>query len=64
MKLTTESNYDADLEQAKEMIEQRVDFSEADGEMEKWAMDKLNNTWVEGISVDEWVDAAAKALGR
>lgn len=61
--LTTTSNHDADLAAAEAQLRARIDFDGHDGDNGKNALDALNNTWVEGITVGEWVERAADLVG-
>ena len=61
MSTTTTANYDADLATAMTQLSARVSsHSFPEGEYEKTLGDELNNRWVEGITVAEWVDRAAE----
>ena len=61
--VTTEASYESDLAAAEDLIQQTVDYSEADGNMRNWAQDALNNEWVEGITIENWVKRALGRLG-
>jgi hypothetical protein len=61
---TTEETYHTDLTAAREMIEARVQVDGwPEGERETAIGDALNNAWVEGMTLTEWVDAAAVRIG-
>ena len=59
--ITTESTYSSDLDAAVILIQQFVNFDEADGNARNWACDALNNEWRDGVTVEQWV---AQALIR
>lgn len=61
---TTEQTYEADLAAAEVLIQQFVDFSDADGNMRNWADDALNNEWIEGITIEQWVARAMVRLNH
>lgn len=62
---TTEQTYANDLDDARAMMATRIPQAGfPEGEREKVISDALNNTWVEGMALDEWVDAAADLLGE
>jgi hypothetical protein len=58
MTISTSDNYDATLAQAAEIVMARVpNGAFPKGEREKTIADLLNNSWVEGVTVDAWADA-------
>jgi translation elongation factor EF-1alpha len=71
MKRTTYKHYDADLLEARELIDQRTQFAYAypqepnlAEEADKWIGDKLNNEWERGITIDEWVERTLTEMGH
>lgn len=61
MTTTTTATYDADLNEAERVYDTQVerdDFPE--GEYEKARGELLNNWWVEGITIEEWVARATR----
>jgi hypothetical protein len=65
MSTTTEQTYDSDLQAARSLLEEQVPAAGwPEGEREKAMNDALNNEWNEGMTLEEWVDAAARRLGR
>ncbi len=55
--------YDVALTEAVNLLDGRCPLLWMEGEREKAMNDALNNAWYEGITVQEWVDAAARQLG-
>lgn len=56
---TTTATYDADLSAATSLYDELADREGyPEGEYEKTRNDRLNNAWIEGITVQEWVDRA------
>ena len=60
---TTTENYDDDYDKALSVIAATVDLNDCDGNQRNWCIDALNDSWVEGISITEWVNRAMTALG-
>lgn len=59
--ITKEKNYEADLELALKKSRQTKNYNYVktfmgDDEAEKMITDKLNNKWVEGLTIMEWVN--------
>ena len=62
--VTTESNYEADLEAVTVLIQKFVNFSDADGNARNWACDALNNEWREGLTREQWVAQAVVRMNH
>ena len=56
-----EATYDAAFERAHDELSQIIGAH--DEEMRKSITDALNNTWVEGITGEQWVADAARIIG-
>lgn len=56
--------YDRALTQAAHLLAPRIaGLAIPAAEIPKVTGDALNNTWVDGLTVPEWVDRAAQVLG-
>lgn len=65
MNTTTEQTYDRDLMAARELLDARIpEAGFPEGERDKAIADALNNTWSEGMTVEEWACAAAQMLAQ
>lgn len=68
-KRTTVQNYDADLELARAVLDERTGFeftvheTEEDDQIQKSIDDALNNEWQRGITVEKWVGLVLEAIG-
>jgi hypothetical protein len=67
---TTIQNYDADLEAARALFDERTGFAftvhhepEVDAEIQKRIADALNNEWQRGITIDAWVERVLTEMG-
>ena len=65
---TIESNYDADLAAALDMLAARLETAIASGRFVAEQLpgaldDALNNEWHEGIEIADWAEKAAKRVG-
>jgi hypothetical protein len=65
---TTTATYDTDLAAANELLAERlttaVDGNEFLAEQLPHSLDDaLNNTWIEGLTVAEWAEMAARKVG-
>lgn len=59
----TSEHYETDLAAARVAIDHRIpQDGYPEDEREKVINDALNNTWTEGKSLDEWVDAAIRRI--
>lgn len=64
MPYSTMNQFDADLATARDRIDSRIPQAGwPQGERAKAICDALNNIWRAGITLDEWVGAAARLLG-
>ena len=61
---TNESNYESNLAAATVLIQQFVNFSDADGNARNWAGDALNNEWREGLTLEQWVAQAVVRMNH
>lgn len=62
MKMTTTDSYEIDLNQALVIIAANVDLNDYDGNQRNWSIDALNDSWVEGITIADWVKRAMTAI--
>ena len=65
---TIESNYDADLAAALDMLAARLETAIASGRFVAEQLpgaldDALNNEWHEGIEIADWAEKAANRVG-
>ena len=67
---TTTATYEADLAAAEQMLLPRIAAAAAtetaqflSEQLGKSLKDALNNTWVEGLTIDQWVEMAIARVG-
>lgn len=57
-KITTENTYQEDLVEAESLMGQFVNAEQCNGNGRNWIDDALNDAWMDGMQITEWVAKA------
>jgi hypothetical protein len=61
-KITTEKTYEHDLVEAKALMGKFVNAEQCDGNGRNWIGDALNDAWMDGMQLTEWVAKAVTCI--